>query len=83
MKAAFITPPVLDLGHKPLGQGVDGQDSGNRAPKYAELKMINNIQVLRAFAAINVVLFHVIETSASYSQRVGFLRYLEGWGLMA
>lgn len=42
--------------------------------------MINNIQSLRAFAAINVVLFHIIETSASYSQNVDKLSYLEGWG---
>jgi exopolysaccharide production protein ExoZ len=42
--------------------------------------MINNIQALRAFAAINVVLHHIIGTSASYSQSVDFLRYLEGWG---
>ena len=42
--------------------------------------MINNIQSLRAFAAINVVLFHIIGTSASYSQNVDKLSYLEGWG---
>lgn len=42
--------------------------------------MINNIQALRAFAAINVVLFHIIGTSASYSQSVGVVGFLEGWG---
>ena len=42
--------------------------------------MINNIQALRAFAAFNVVLFHIIGTSASYSQNVDYLSYLEGWG---
>lgn len=42
--------------------------------------MINNIQALRAFAAINVVFFHIIGTSESYSQGVGLLGYLKGWG---
>lgn len=42
--------------------------------------MINNIQALRAFAAINVVLFHIIGTSASYAQYVDTLAFLEGWG---
>lgn len=42
--------------------------------------MISNIQVLRAFAAINVVLFHIIGTSISYSQDVSIFRYFEGWG---
>lgn len=42
--------------------------------------MINNIQALRAFAAINVVLFHIIETSASYSKSVDFFGHLQGWG---
>jgi exopolysaccharide production protein ExoZ len=42
--------------------------------------MISNIQALRAFAAINVVLFHIIGTSKSYSQEVGWLGHLEGWG---
>lgn len=42
--------------------------------------MIKNIQALRAFAATNVVLFHIIETSASYSQNPAFLSHLKGWG---
>lgn len=42
--------------------------------------MFNNIQALRAFAAANVVLFHIIGTSTSYSQGVDILKCLEGWG---
>jgi peptidoglycan/LPS O-acetylase OafA/YrhL len=42
--------------------------------------MINNIQALRAFAAINVVFFHIIGASKSYSQDVGLFGFLEGWG---
>ncbi|WP_036303348.1 acyltransferase family protein [Methylotenera sp. L2L1] len=42
--------------------------------------MINNIQILRAFAAINVVLTHIIGTSTSYYQDTFLLRYFEGWG---
>jgi peptidoglycan/LPS O-acetylase OafA/YrhL len=42
--------------------------------------MIGNIQVLRAFAAINVVFFHIIGTSATYSLPVSFFQFLEGWG---
>jgi peptidoglycan/LPS O-acetylase OafA/YrhL len=42
--------------------------------------MINNLQILRAFAAINVVLFHIIGTSVSYGQGVVQFSFLEGWG---
>ena len=42
--------------------------------------MIYNLQILRAFAALNVVLFHVIGTSSSYGFEVIFLSLLEGWG---
>lgn len=42
--------------------------------------MVNNIQALRAFAAINVVLFHIIGTASSYSQGTYFINFLEGWG---
>jgi len=42
--------------------------------------MINNIQALRAFAAINVVFFHVIMISTSYGQGVNIFAVFEGWG---
>jgi peptidoglycan/LPS O-acetylase OafA/YrhL len=42
--------------------------------------MINNIQVLRAFAALSVVLFHVIGTSVSYGHGVFLFAPLQGWG---
>ena len=42
--------------------------------------MINNLQVLRAFAAINVVYFHIIVTSATYDVPTQRLSFLEGWG---
>ena len=42
--------------------------------------MISNIQVLRAFAAINVVLFHIILASKSYLQDVDLLNHAGGWG---
>lgn len=42
--------------------------------------MIENIQVLRAFAAINVVYFHVLVTARNYGQPVEALSFLEGWG---
>lgn len=42
--------------------------------------MLNNIQALRAFAAINVVLFHVIGISSAYSQGASALEFLRGWG---
>ena len=42
--------------------------------------MINNLQILRAFAALNVVLFHIIETSPTYNQGVVIFKSLEGWG---
>lgn len=42
--------------------------------------MLNNLQLLRAFAALNVVLFHAIATSASYSYETNFISVFEGWG---
>lgn len=42
--------------------------------------MLQNIQALRAFAALNVVLFHIIGTSAYYHQGTSILSILEGWG---
>lgn len=42
--------------------------------------MINNIQILHAFAAINVVLYHIIGTSFSYSQATTLFQYMGGWG---
>jgi hypothetical protein len=44
------------------------------------LFMLNNIQALRAFAALNVVFFHIIIASNSYNQGVGFFSFLTGWG---
>lgn len=42
--------------------------------------MLNNIQALRAFAALNVVFFHIIGVAISYNQGVSFLDFLSGWG---
>lgn len=43
--------------------------------------MINNIQILRAFAAINVVVYHVLYLSSIYFDKINFLNFLKGWGL--
>ena len=43
-------------------------------------KIINNIQLLRALAAINVIIFHTIGTSTLYDLDTNFLSYFEGWG---
>lgn len=42
--------------------------------------MINNIQLLRAFAAINVVYFHIIGAAAGHGQSTKLLSVLDGWG---
>ena len=42
--------------------------------------MLLNLQLLRAFAALNVVLFHTIGTAVSYDYETNFISYLEGWG---
>ncbi len=42
--------------------------------------MINNLQLLRAFAAISVVLFHIIDTASTYSLDTRGLKLLAGWG---
>lgn len=41
---------------------------------------INNLQALRAFAALNVALFHILGTSTAYSFGLTYLRPLLGWG---
>lgn len=42
--------------------------------------MINNIQLLRGFAAINVVVFHIIGAASTYHMDVVFFQFLKGWG---
>jgi len=42
--------------------------------------MINNIQVLRAFAAINVLVLHTIGSASSFNQSVFFSNILSKWG---
>ena len=44
------------------------------------INVILNLQYLRAFAAINVVLFHIIGTATSYGYKPDFFSSLEGWG---
>lgn len=41
---------------------------------------IDNLQILRAFAAINVVIFHIISTATFYGYEPSYLSYLRGWG---
>jgi peptidoglycan/LPS O-acetylase OafA/YrhL len=43
-------------------------------------RTIENLQILRAFAAINVVIYHVIGISTSYGFEPTQLVFLEGWG---
>ena len=43
-------------------------------------KVLLNLQILRAFAALSVVLFHTIGTSSSYGFDTRWISYLEGWG---
>jgi len=42
--------------------------------------MIENIQILRGFAAINVVLFHIILTALTYNQTANLLLLLGNFG---
>ncbi len=42
--------------------------------------MIVNIQYLRAFAAINVVIYHIIGTATDYGKRPEIHSFFEGWG---
>ena len=42
--------------------------------------MLLNLQILRAFAALNVVLYHTIGTAASYGYETNLISSLEGWG---
>nr|WP_076754713.1 acyltransferase family protein [Acinetobacter schindleri] len=42
--------------------------------------MLSNIQILRAFAAINVVIFHVIGASLHYKIPATSLLFMKDWG---
>lgn len=42
--------------------------------------MLTNLQILRAFAALNVVLFHIIEIGTEQGFGVPALEFLRGWG---
>lgn len=42
--------------------------------------MINNIQILRAFAALNVVLYHIMGASISYGLPASSFLFLKDWG---
>lgn len=42
--------------------------------------MLNNLQILRAFAALNVVLFHIIAIAAEQGFAIPSLEFLRGWG---
>lgn len=42
--------------------------------------MLLNLQILRAFAALNVVLFHTIGTAESYGFDTRWMAYLKDWG---
>ena len=42
--------------------------------------MLSNLQILRAFAALNVVCFHIFETASSYHYNTEYLTVFKGWG---
>lgn len=42
--------------------------------------MLNNIRILCAFAALNVVLFHILGASAAQGLAPHSLQFLQGWG---
>lgn len=42
--------------------------------------MLSNLQILRAFAALNVVMFHIIEVVAEHGGEIPGLAFLKGWG---
>ena len=42
--------------------------------------MLLNLQLLRAFAAFNVVVYHIISAAASYGYETNLISYLEDWG---
>lgn len=44
------------------------------------MKIIYNLQILRSFAAINVLILHLIATSSAYNFEPKYLSILKGWG---
>ena len=42
--------------------------------------MLNNLQILRAFAALNVVMFHIIAVVEEGGRDIPGLMFLKGWG---
>ena len=49
-------------------------------PAEGTTSMINNLQILRAFAAINVVYLHVLIGSQSYGKPTLVFPYVGEWG---
>ena len=49
-------------------------------PHFSSAKVLFNLQALRAFAALNVVLFHILGTANSYGFPTHHLHFLVGWG---
>ncbi len=47
---------------------------------YVIAKQLWNLQALRAFAALNVVFFHIIGTASAYGYPVNIFAFLTGWG---
>lgn len=47
---------------------------------YINTKQLLNLQALRAFAALNVVFFHIIGTASAYGYPVNVFAFLAGWG---
>ena len=43
-------------------------------------KKINNLQALRAFAALNVVCYHITTISDNYGYGLDYLKFIVGWG---
>lgn len=43
--------------------------------------MLENLQALRAFAALNVVYFHILGAAAARHQQASALAFLSGWGI--
>ena len=44
------------------------------------MKTIDNLQILRAFAAINVAILHLIATASAYGFEPIYIGILKGWG---
>ena len=66
--------------NKSHNENIKNKSNADKFLNNGNQSILFNIQYLRAFAAINVVVYHIIGTASDYNYNVEFLMFLQGWG---